>query len=102
MPEFRFLAKVAEFCNRNAQTFEIDGVEIAVFKSNGVFHALANRCTHTGGPLVLGQVSEGEVTCPWHSATFELDTGKALCAPATEGAKVYKLRVVGEHLEIEL
>jgi nitrite reductase/ring-hydroxylating ferredoxin subunit len=102
MSGFRFLAKVSEISHEGVKAFEIEGVEIAVFKQNGDFYALGNRCTHTGGPLALGRVSEGVVACPWHGARFELCSGTARCAPATEGVSVYKLRVVGDRLEIEL
>ena len=29
-----------------------------------------------GGPLDLGQIQNGEVTCPWHQYRFDLNTGR--------------------------
>jgi nitrite reductase/ring-hydroxylating ferredoxin subunit len=45
--------------------------------------ALADRCTHRGGPLHEGIVAEGCVTCPWHGSTFDLRTGYVVDGPAS-------------------
>ena len=45
--------------------------------------ALADRCTHRGGPLHEGAVAEGCVTCPWHGSTFDLRTGYVVDGPAS-------------------
>ncbi|MEF8819092.1 MAG: Rieske 2Fe-2S domain-containing protein [Haloferacaceae archaeon] len=73
---------------------DLDGREVAVFRVEETFHALANHCVHQGGPVCEGQVSgtlaadgdgglcyerEGEVvSCPWHGWEFDVRTGEAL------------------------
>ena len=42
------------------------------------FFALDNTCNYRGGPLADGQVSGHEVTCPWHGATFDVQTGEVV------------------------
>lgn len=70
---------------------EIAGREIAVFHSNGEFHALSNYCTHQGGPACEGLLGgtldvdednelvwtcEDEiVACPWHGWEFDITDG---------------------------
>ena len=102
LPEFSFLIKTSEFPPGCAKSFEIEGVEIAVFNRAGKYFALGNRCTHTGGPLALGAVNGEAVACPWHGAQFELTAGKPLCAPATQAVPVYTVRVLGDDIEIKL
>lgn len=71
---------------------QIDGVEVAVFRIDGEFHALANYCVHQGGPLCEGELRgrygvaddgwewtvddrERNVVCPWHGWKFDIPTG---------------------------
>lgn len=72
---------------------EIEGVEIAVFRIEEEYYAIANYCVHQGGPLcegeLTGQVSVADdgwsweydesekcVLCPWHGWTFDVTTGQ--------------------------
>src|SRR5215217_9302602 len=50
---------------------------IAVFASatgDGVY-AVDNRCPHMGFPLHKGSVCDGILTCHWHHARFDLESG---------------------------
>ena len=67
--------------------------EIGVYRLEGSFYALLNRCPHLGGPLCAGQVvtditapKPGDVranggrtfvTCPWHNWEFDIRTGQS-------------------------
>jgi nitrite reductase (NADH) small subunit len=51
---------------------------IAVFRTAVAFHALDNTCTHMGGPLADGLVSDETVACPLHERRFGLSTGLAV------------------------
>ena len=42
--------------------------------AGGVF-ALDNRCPHMGFPLDRGSVEDGILTCHWHHARFDLESG---------------------------
>jgi nitrite reductase/ring-hydroxylating ferredoxin subunit len=50
---------------------------IAVFVHNGQIAAVDNRCPHLGFPLHRGSVQDGILTCHWHHARFDLDSGCA-------------------------
>ncbi len=51
------------------------GAEILVARIGGQFYALSERCTHWGSPFSEGAMDIGVVTCPWHFAQFNLETG---------------------------
>jgi nitrite reductase (NADH) small subunit len=51
---------------------------IAVFRTAGAFYALDDTCTHMGGPLADGLVSDETVACPLHERRFGLTTGQAV------------------------
>ncbi|MDQ2052816.1 Rieske (2Fe-2S) protein [Natronolimnohabitans sp. A-GB9] len=75
---------------------DIEGREIAVFHSNGEYHALSNYCTHQGGPacegLLSGTIDVDEddeliwtcdkeiVACPWHGWEFDITSGEHLAS----------------------
>lgn len=48
---------------------------IAVFLSDGQPYAVDNRCPHMGFPLDKGTVRDGILTCHWHQARFDLESG---------------------------
>lgn len=68
-----------------------NGEKVALFNVGGKIHALADACSHRGGPLSEGEVEGTVVTCPWHGACFDLETGAALGPPAVQGVKRYKV-----------
>ncbi len=78
-----------------ARTVVAGGREIAVWQHGGRLHALDNRCSHTGGPLALGRVEQGQVVCPWHGARFALADGKPCGGPADGPVTAYPVRQEG-------
>src|SRR5919197_5164274 len=48
---------------------------ILVVYDRGRIFALDNRCPHMGFPLHRGSVSDGILTCHWHHARFDLESG---------------------------
>ncbi len=78
----------------------VDGVRVMVATKEDRRFALADRCSHRGGPLSEGSLDTGCVTCPWHGSQFELSTGVPTRGPATSPQPVYENRVVEEKLEL--
>lgn len=56
---------------------EIDGDGIGLFRLGGRYYALG-ECPHESGPLSQGIIDGHTVTCPWHSARFDIRTGDCL------------------------
>ncbi|MBV9248038.1 MAG: Rieske (2Fe-2S) protein [Acetobacteraceae bacterium] len=48
---------------------------ILVIYEHGRVFALDNRCPHMGFPLERGSVEDGILTCHWHHARFDLESG---------------------------
>ena len=102
MGDFLKVAERSEVPDGGAKCVEARGISIALFNTGGAFHALANTCTHKGGPLCEGTVEDGEVECPWHGARFKLASGEVTSPPAMENVQHYNVRLSGEDIEIEL
>ncbi len=75
------VATTGDFPPGSARAIEVAGRSVALFNVEGTIHAIDNDCTHDGGPLSEGVVSDGCVVCPWHGAEFDLGTGKAALRP---------------------
>jgi len=48
---------------------------ILVIYDRGRVFALENRCPHMGFPLERGSLDDGILTCHWHHARFDLESG---------------------------
>lgn len=62
--------------------------------------ALANTCSHMGGPLDEGAFADGCVTCPWHGSVFQLADGSIERGPATVRQPTYDVRVEGGRIQV--
>ena len=81
---------------------ELTGQRIAVFNVEGTYYAIGDTCTHRAGPLSEGDVQGTTVTCPWHGAQYELQTGNVLRPPAPQGVHSYKVVVEDDDIKIEI
>ncbi|MBY8882298.1 Rieske 2Fe-2S domain-containing protein [Actinacidiphila acidipaludis] len=81
----------------------VGDVALAVFRDgDGSFQALADHCSHLGGPLSQGRVEDGCLVCPWHGSTFRLDDGWNTAGPATAPQPVFDTRVDDGELQVRL
>lgn len=102
MERFVAVAKVSDIPDRTGKCVEVEGRRIALFNLGGEFYAIADECTHEGGPLSEGYLHGEEIECPWHLARFNIRTGKVMLDPATDDVARYNLRIAGEDIEIEI
>jgi nitrite reductase/ring-hydroxylating ferredoxin subunit/uncharacterized membrane protein len=79
---------------------EVDGVPLLLVRDRGEIRCLANRCSHRGGPLSDGEISDGCVTCPWHGSRFRLADGSVERGPAAYPQPALEARVQGGKVEV--
>ena len=96
---------------------ELGGRTIGLFRLDGGFFALADRCPHRGAPLCSsGRIATGIelrdgrpalgdpgalVRCPWHKWDFDIATGR--CAvDARLRVRRYAVRVDGDEVVVSL
>jgi len=61
----------------------------AVGNSNGEMFAVARRCRHLMADLAEGSIDDaGCLTCPWHGAKYDVETGKMVRGPQGVFAKI--------------
>jgi len=91
------VGKVSDFANGDRKIIDVNGKSIGIFRVDGQFYAIRNRCPHQWGPLCLGDfapraVSSGPgdvhldsgpplIACPWHGWEYDLATGQSFMGP---------------------
>lgn len=79
---------------------EAGGVPVLLSRVDGSVTAIADRCTHRGGPLHEGTIADGCVTCPWHSSTFRLADGSIVTGPASRPQPALEVQVSGSRVAV--
>jgi 3-phenylpropionate/trans-cinnamate dioxygenase ferredoxin subunit len=103
------VAKASDIPEGGRLLVEVAGREIGIYRLNGRFHALLNRCPHLGGPLCKGGVvseiyapvpgdvrhdaSRLFVTCPWHNWEFDVVTGQSYWSASGPKARLFPIGV---------
>jgi nitrite reductase/ring-hydroxylating ferredoxin subunit/uncharacterized membrane protein len=75
------------------------GVAILVAKVDGDVYAIANTCTHAGGPLNEGTwvgKDRCQIQCPWHASRFSVKDGSVHGGPATFREPAFETRAADD------
>ena len=75
------------------------GVGVVLVSDDGL-HALADRCSHMGGPLHEGELVDGCIRCPWHGSTFRLADGSVARGPAAAPQPRFETRLAAGRVQV--
>jgi nitrite reductase/ring-hydroxylating ferredoxin subunit len=92
----------SEFASQRKLMRVVDGMQVLLCRYGDHMVAIHNYCTHLGKPLDQGRIMGGRIYCPYHGASFDLDTGKAVSGPAVSSLHRFPVRVTGEHIFIDI
>jgi anthranilate 1,2-dioxygenase large subunit len=81
---------------------ELGGKTLALFRIGDDVHATDGICTHALALLAEGFVEGGTIECPLHQAVFDIRTGEVLSGPATEDLEVYRVKIEGADVLVDL
>lgn len=79
---------------------EVGELQVVLVRQSGKIYALAERCSHLGGPLADGIVEDGCIQCPWHGSRFALADGHPVTGPATIPQPCFETRVRKGQIEV--
>jgi 3-phenylpropionate/trans-cinnamate dioxygenase ferredoxin subunit len=87
-----------------ARRFDIGAHRIALVRIEDEFHAIGDRCSHEDYSLSEGEVlvDACEIECWKHGSMFDLVTGEPTSLPATKPVSVYRVRIDGDDVLVEL
>jgi nitrite reductase (NADH) small subunit len=105
------------FAERQIRIVDVAQRQIGIVRWNGDLYAVANVCTHQGGPLCRGVLSARldaaepghivldeatpVIACPWHGWEFDLRTGQAILDPAMR-VRTFPVRVAAGRVLLDL
>lgn len=101
MPK-EFVPVLADAELREGEMKRVDaaGVPVLLVRREGEICALANTCSHLGGPLAEGKLEGDVVQCPWHGSRFNVRDGSVVDGPATFPQPCFESRVREGQIEV--
>jgi nitrite reductase/ring-hydroxylating ferredoxin subunit/uncharacterized membrane protein len=60
----------------------VQGIPILLVRRAGHLFAMADTCSHFGGPLSDGKLVDNCIECPYHASRFDLQDGHVVSGPA--------------------
>jgi nitrite reductase/ring-hydroxylating ferredoxin subunit len=106
------VGKVSDFADGDRKIVDVNGKSVGIFRVDGEFYAIRNRCPHQFGPLCLGALAPRAVSsgpgdvgtdsgppllaCPWHGWEYDIATGQSFMGPGrgNMAVRAYDVRVL--------
>jgi nitrite reductase/ring-hydroxylating ferredoxin subunit len=79
---------------------ETGDLKLVLVRQGERIHALADTCSHYGGPLSEGKLEGNCIVCPWHGSRFRLEDGHNEDGPATYSQPCFETRVNNGQIEV--
>jgi len=100
--EFVRACDVADVADGAAIRVVIDGVPIAVVRSDGEYYAIHDVCSHANVALSEGEIEGQTIECWLHGSRFDLVTGRPTGLPATQPVPVYTVKIDGDDILVSV
>lgn len=94
---FVSVGNVDEWADGQIRDVKVHKKPMAVARVGDRFFALNSICPHMGGPISCGTIIGKAVMCPWHSWTFDVETGEC---PNGHGLETYEVRIENNEVKI--
>jgi len=96
--DYMNVGRVGDFPVGSLKKITVAGEDVVVGNIGGKLYAIADKCTHRGGPLNEGELEGNTVTCPWHGGQFDMLTGKVLTPPPLKDEDSFEVRVEDDNV----
>lgn len=98
---FVYAAALPDLRTAGCLSVQVEGHSLALYLVDGQVYAVDNRCPHMGFPLDRGHVQDGILTCYWHYARFDLQTGGTFDQWADD-VRVFPAELRGDEVWIDV
>jgi len=79
---------------------EHNGTPILLVRRDSQIYALAETCSHLGGPLSEGKLDGYVIQCPWHGSRFFIRDGNVVDGPAVHPQPCLEARIQNGQIEV--
>lgn len=76
------------------------GAPILLIRRGSQIFALAETCSHLGGPLSEGKLEGDVIQCPWHGSRFSIRDGHVVDGPAVHPQPCLEARIRKGQIEV--
>lgn len=103
MSEFVRVAGKGDVANGKMRSVYVSaaGANVVVVGIDGKYFAFRDECPHMGVRLSNGSLEGSIITCPEHSAKFDVTTGKPL-STANGPLVAYEVKVEGDDVLVKI
>jgi nitrite reductase/ring-hydroxylating ferredoxin subunit/uncharacterized membrane protein len=98
--EFVPVLPTVELYDGRPRRVQAGGMAVLLVRRGDRFYALAETCSHLGGPLAEGRLEGDSVVCPWHGSRFALADGRVLEGPAVFPQPCLETRIRDGWIEV--
>jgi len=102
------VAKTAELQPGSMKSVVAGGKKVLLANIDGAFHAMQQKCPHLGANLCRGKLKGKTVTCPLHSATFDVTSGQVVAVAhllflkfKTKQATIFPVKIDGDTVLVD-
>jgi len=99
--EFTAVLPAAELPDGKPTKAMLGSTALVLVRRGDVVQALQGTCSHAGGPLWDGTLTDGAIVCPWHASTFRLADGAVRHGPAGTRLACYTARINEGQVEVQ-
>ena len=79
---------------------EHNGTPILLVRRGSQIYAIAETCSHLGGPLSEGKLDGDVIQCPWHGSRFSIRDGHVVDGPAVHPQPCLEARTRNGRIEV--
>jgi nitrite reductase/ring-hydroxylating ferredoxin subunit len=90
----------AELPENTLRRVTAEGMPVLLLRRGEQIYAIAETCSHLGGPLAEGKCEDLSVICPWHGSRFSIESGEVLNGPSTYPQPCFETRIQQGQIEI--
>ena len=96
MADYLLACSVDDVADGTAKRVMLDGVPVAIVRSDGEVYAIHDVCSHANVALSEGEIEGRTIECWLHGSRFDLVTGRPTGLPATQPVPVYPVKIDGD------
>ena len=89
-----------ELSDNELRRVDAEGMPVLVVRRGMRIYAIAETCSHRGGPLSEGKLQDTTVQCPWHGSCYSLEDGRVVNGPSVHPQPVLEVRVRDGQIEV--